>query len=59
MVSKIIITAIIIAVSIVSISSLFSLQEIKSVNKFQIHEERLENIDWNNDATKILTMQEN
>ncbi len=54
MVSKIIITAIIIAVSIVSISSLFSLQEIESVNKFQIYEERLENIDWNNDATKIL-----
>jgi len=54
MVSKIIITTIIIAVSIVSISSLFSLQEIESVNKFQIYEERLENIDWNNDATKIL-----
>jgi hypothetical protein len=54
LVSKIIVITIIIAVSIVSISSLFSLQEIESVNKFQIYEERVKSIDWNNDATKIL-----
>jgi len=41
-------------VIIVSTSSLFSLQEIESAKKFQMYEERLKNIDWKNDATKIL-----
>jgi len=54
MVSKIIVTSIFIAVIIISASSLFSLQEIESVKKFQIYEERVKSIDWNNDATKIL-----
>ena len=54
MASKIIVSSIFIAVIIVSASSLFSLQEIESAKKFQIYEERLKNIDWKNDATKIL-----
>jgi len=51
---KIITVSIIVAVFIVSISSLFSLQEVESDNKFQINEEKFDEIDWNNDATKIL-----
>ena len=54
MVSKIIVTSIFIAVIIISASSLFSLQEIESVKKFQIYEERVKSIDWNNDVAKIL-----
>lgn len=54
MLSKIIVTSIFIAAIIVSASSLFSLQEIESAKKFQIYEERLDKIDWNDDVTKIL-----
>lgn len=54
MVSKIIITSILIAMIIISASLTFTLQEVESDNKFQIYEERLDKIDWNNDATKIL-----
>ena len=54
MVSKTIVTSIIVAMIIVSVSLSFTLQEIESANKFQIYVERLDKIDWNNDATKIL-----
>lgn len=54
MVSKIIVTSIIVAMIIVSVSLSFTLQKIESANKFQIYVERLDKIDWNNDATKIL-----
>ena len=54
MVSKIIVTSIIVAMIIVSVSLSFTLQEIESANKFQIYVERLDKIDWDNDATKIL-----
>jgi len=54
MASKIIVSSIIVAMIIVSVSLSFTLQEIESANKFQIYVERLDKIDWNNDATKIL-----
>ena len=54
MISKIIVSSIIVAVIIVSASSLFTIQEIESVKKFQIYEEKVKSIDWNNDAAKIL-----
>ena len=54
MISKIIVSSIIVSVIIVSASSLFTIQEIESVKKFQIYEERVKSIDWNNDVAKIL-----
>jgi len=54
MISKIIVSSIIVSVIIVSAASLFTIQEIESVKKFQIYEERVKSIDWNNDAAKIL-----
>ncbi len=54
MVSKIIVTSIIVAMIIVSVSLTFTLQKVESSNKFLIYEERLDKIDWNDDAAKIL-----
>ena len=54
MVSKIIVTSILIAMIIVSVSLTFTLQKVESSNEFLIYVERLDKIDWNDDAAKIL-----
>jgi len=53
---KIIGTSIVIAIIIVSGSVLFSLQA-ESNNKFQVNEERFDNIVWNNEITEKLSTQ--
>ena len=54
---RIILVSIIIAIIIVLGSAIFSQQQVESNNKFQINEERFENMEWNTEITEKLPTQ--
>ena len=55
--TKIVGISIVIAIIIVSGSTIFSQQQVESNNRFQINEERFENIEWNTEITEKLPTQ--
>ena len=54
MVSKIIIMGFVIAAIIVFSSAIYTQQEVESQNKFKVYKEKFDDVEWNNEITKIL-----
>ena len=59
MASKIIAISIIIATIIVFSSAVYTQQEVESQNKFKVYKEKFDNVEWNNEVTKILPTENN